>query len=80
MRNINSRKAAGPDKAPPKNAKMSANIIDSHLTNIINSDLKRNAFSNSKKELISKITGQLVFYIAFKKFTKDSYTKILCHQ
>ena len=36
LRNINSRK-------------MSANIIDSHLTNIINSDLKRNAFSDSAK-------------------------------
>ena len=47
LRNINSRKATGPDKIPPKIVKMSANIIDSHLTNIINSDLKRNAFSDS---------------------------------
>ena len=49
LRNINSRKATGPDKIPPKIVKMSANIIDSHLTNIINSDVKRNAFSNSAK-------------------------------
>ena len=28
---------------------MSANIIDSHLANIINSDLKRDAFSDSAK-------------------------------
>ena len=28
---------------------MSANVIDSHFTNIINSDLKRNAFSDSVK-------------------------------
>ena len=49
LRNINSRKATGPDKIPPKIVKMSANIIDSHLTNIINSDLKRNAFSDSAK-------------------------------
>ena len=28
---------------------MPANIIDSHLINIINSDLKRNAFSDSPK-------------------------------
>ena len=40
LRNINSRKATGPDKIPPKIVKMLANIIDSHLTNIINSDLK----------------------------------------
>ena len=46
LRNINSREATGPDKIPPKIVKMSANIIDFHLTNIINSDLKRNAFSN----------------------------------
>ena len=49
MRNINSRKATGPEKIPPKIVKMSANIIDSHLTNIINSDLKRNAFSDSAR-------------------------------
>ena len=33
------RKAIGPDKIPSKIFKMSANIIDSHLTNIINNDL-----------------------------------------
>ena len=49
LRNINSRKATGSDKFPPKIVRMSANIIDSHLTNIINSDLKRNAFSDSAK-------------------------------
>ena len=32
LRNTNSRKATGPDKIPPKIVKMSANIIDSHLT------------------------------------------------
>ena len=74
LRNINSRKATGPDKIPPKIVKMSANIIDSHLTNIINNDLKRNAFSDSakvasictifkgkEKELRSKITGQSAY-------------------
>ena len=34
LRNINSRKATGPDKISPKIVKMSANVIDSHLTNI----------------------------------------------
>ena len=43
FRNINPRKATGPDEIPPKITKMSANIIDSHLTSITNSDLKRNA-------------------------------------
>ena len=32
LRNINSRKATGLDKIPPKIVKMSANTIDSHLT------------------------------------------------
>ena len=49
LRNINSKKATGPDKIPPKIVKMLADIIDSHLTNVINSDLKRNAFSDSPK-------------------------------
>ena len=34
LRNINSRKATGPDKISSKIVKMSANVIDSHLTNI----------------------------------------------
>ena len=49
LTNINSRKATGPDNIPSKIIKMQANTIDSHLTNIINSDLKRNAFSDSAK-------------------------------
>ena len=49
LRNENSRKATGPDKIPPKIFRMLANIVDSHLTNIINSDLKRNSFSGSAK-------------------------------
>ena len=49
LRNINSRKAPGQDKISSKIVKMLANIIDSHLTDIINSDLKRNAFSDSAK-------------------------------
>ena len=49
LRNINARKAAGPDKIPPKIVKVSANVINSHLTNIINSDLKRNTFSDSAR-------------------------------
>ena len=49
LRNINCRKATWPDRIPPKIVKMSANITDFHLTNIINSDLERNAFSDSAK-------------------------------
>ena len=49
LRNINFRKAAEADKIPPKIVNTSTNIINSHLTNKINNDLKRNAFSNSAK-------------------------------
>ena len=62
LRNINSRKVTGPDKILSKVFKMSANIIDSHLANIINGDLKRNAFSDSAKvasiSLIFKGNGE----------------------
>ena len=59
------------------------NITDSHLTNIINSDLSRNSFSDSAKvasvrlifqkmiEQIEKIIDQLTFQIFFQKFLKN---------
>ena len=44
INNVNPKKATGPDKIPPKIVKLSANIIDSHLMNIINNDLSNNSF------------------------------------
>ena len=46
---MNSRKATGPGKIPWKIVKILANIIDCHLINIINRDLKRNSISDSTK-------------------------------
>ena len=46
---IKCEKATGPDKIPPKIVRLSANIIDSHLTNIINSDLLKDSFSEHAK-------------------------------
>ena len=46
---MNPRKATGPDKIPVKIVKLAVNVIDSHLTNIINNDLSNNAFSDSAK-------------------------------
>ena len=43
------KKATGPDKIPPKNVSVYANIIDSHLTNTINSDLLKDSFSEYAK-------------------------------
>ena len=51
---INPKKATGPDKIPPKIVKLSANIIDSHLTNIINNDLQKNQFSEDAKKATVK--------------------------
>ena len=39
MKNINIRKETRPAKIPPKASKLTANVIHSHLTNIINNDL-----------------------------------------
>ena len=42
LKGINIKKATGPDTIPPKLGKLSANVIDSHLCNIINLDLRKN--------------------------------------
>ena len=49
IKNINPKKATGPDKIPPKIVRLIATIIDSHLMNIINNDLSNNSFSNEAK-------------------------------
>ena len=46
---INIKKATGPDNIHPRLVKLSANIIDSHLTNIINRDISSNHFSDNAK-------------------------------
>ena len=43
------KKETGPDKIPPKIVKLSVNNIDSHLANIINSDLLKDWFSEDTK-------------------------------
>ena len=66
MKNINIRKKARPDKIPPKASKLAANVIHSHLTNIINNDLIKNSFSEPAKIMpllgpCLKIIEQLTF-------------------
>ena len=46
---LDPKKATGLDKIPPKIVKMSAHIIDSHLANIINNNITKNAFSEKAK-------------------------------
>ena len=43
------KKATGSDRIPPKIVKLSSNIIDSHLTSIINSDLLKDSFFGDAK-------------------------------
>ena len=47
-KNRNPKKAAGPDKIPPKILRLSANIV-SNLMNIVNNGLSNNSFSNEAK-------------------------------
>ena len=49
IKDANAKKSTGPDKVPPKIVRLSANIIDSHLTNITDSDLLKDSFSEDGK-------------------------------
>ena len=49
IKEVYPKKATGPDKIPLKIIKLSVNVIDSHLTNIINSDIEKNLFSQGAK-------------------------------
>ena len=49
IKKLNPNKAIGPDEILPKIVILSANIIDSHLANIINHDLDNNSFSEGAK-------------------------------
>ena len=42
IKDLNSKKVTGLDKSPVKIVKLAANVIDLHLTNIINNELSRN--------------------------------------
>ena len=49
IKSLNPRKATGPDGIPVKILKIARNAIDSHLTNIINRDIKENKVSEDAK-------------------------------
>ena len=49
MKNIDTTKSCGPDKIPPKFVKMSANILDATLANVINENVQKCTFSESAK-------------------------------
>ena len=49
IKSLNPRKGTGPDGIPVKILKIARNVIDSHLTNIINRDIKENKFLEDAK-------------------------------
>ena len=49
VKSLNPRKATGLDGIPVKILKIGRNVIDSHLTNIINRDIKENEISENAK-------------------------------
>ena len=49
IKSINPQKATGPDKIPPKIVKLSADIVDSHFTNLIIDDIERDSYSDNGK-------------------------------
>ena len=49
---LNPREATGPDGIPVKILKIARNVIDSHLTNIINRDIKQSKFSEDAKTVL----------------------------
>ena len=65
IKSLNVNKATGPDGIPAKFIRMSANVIDSHLTNIIDKDIDQNNYSENAKTANVKPV-----------FKKDDRTKI----
>ena len=56
IKSLNPNKTTGPDNIPLKIIKTAANVIDSHLSHIINKTLKENKFSeNAKTALVRPI-------------------------
>ena len=57
INSLNSDKATGPDGIPVKFIKLSANVFDSHLANVINKDIDLNCYLENAKialDLFSK--------------------------
>ena len=49
IKSLNPRKTTGPGCIPLKTLIIARNVIDSHLTNVINRDIKESKFSNDAK-------------------------------
>ena len=49
INSLTSNNATGPDGIPVKFIKLSANVIDSHLENVINKNIDLNSYSENAK-------------------------------
>ena len=49
IKSLNLKRAKGPEAISAKFVKMSANILDSHLVNIVNNDISLNKYSKHAK-------------------------------
>ena len=72
IKELDPKKATGLDKIPPKIVKMSANVIDSHLANIINNDITKNVFS--EKDVFSECILNC-FSKVYEKFLLEKFIK-----
>ena len=67
IESLNPRIVTGPDGIPVKLLKIAGNVIDSHLTNIINRDLKESKFSeHAKTALVRPLFKKNMIEIKFK--------------
>ena len=70
---LNSNKAAGPDCIPINVIKASANVIDSHLTCIINKDRKIQKQPPSACNFLKKRLWHRYFPVNFAKFLRTPF-------
>ena len=67
----------GPDGIPVKVLKIAGNVTDSHLTNIINRDLKESKFSeHAKTALVRPLCKKNMIEIKFKNIDLNGFSKV----
>ena len=71
IKRLNPKKATGPDGIPLKIIKLSADVIDKHLTNIINTDLECLCFSEN-----GKIASVKTIYKKENRSDKNNYRPV----
>ena len=60
LKSVNKKKATGPNNISPKLVKLSANVIDSHLCNIINKGLQNSSFPDAAKIAFTRKSAEIL--------------------